>query len=94
MLIEEGKPHPIFGLMKRAKERWRVLNQRQSKTFGEAVGEYRRRYGRNPPKGFDRWCVESRRSLTMLLTCCRYAFARYHNVQLIECVSLTLALTL
>lgn len=34
----------------------------------EQVREYQRRYGRMPPKGFDRW----------------YAFAKYHDVQLIE----------
>jgi hypothetical protein len=28
---------------------------RQSKTLSAAVTEYNRRYGRNPPKGFDEW---------------------------------------
>jgi hypothetical protein len=57
MLLEEGKPHPIPALMKKAKQDWEALKARQSKTFAEAVREYKRRHGRNPPKGFDRWCV-------------------------------------
>ncbi|BGP16345.1 hypothetical protein JCM10213v2_004347 [Rhodosporidiobolus nylandii] len=68
LLLEEGKPHPIPALMKKAKRDWEALTGRQSKTFAEAVREYKRRYGRNPPKGFDRW----------------YAFARAHNVLLID----------
>lgn len=55
--LEEGKPHPIPALMKRAKQQWADLKARQSTTFAEAVAEYKRRHGRNPPKGFDKWCV-------------------------------------
>ena len=61
-LIIEGQRHPIPALMRRARKRWRRLNVRQSKTFAQAVAEYRRRYGRAPPKGFDRWCVRLARS--------------------------------
>ncbi|KAK9897476.1 glycosyltransferase family 90 protein [Cystobasidium minutum MCA 4210] len=68
ILIEEGKPHPIPALMERAKKRWEDLKNRQSKTFAQAVAEYQRRYGRRPPRGFDRW----------------YAFARANNVKLID----------
>ena len=28
---------------------------KQSKTLPEAVAEYKRRYGRDPPQGFDHW---------------------------------------
>lgn len=28
---------------------------KQSKTLPEAVAEYKRRYGRDPPRGFDQW---------------------------------------
>lgn len=70
MLVKEGEPHPIPMLMQRAKQRWHALRNRQSRSFAEAVREYERRYGRAPPKGFDRW----------------YAFAKYHDVQLIESV--------
>lgn len=71
--LREGftREHPIPKLMERAKKRWTELRARQSKTFGQAVKEYRRRTGRNPPKGFDRW----------------YAFCRNNNVIMIdECV--------
>lgn len=51
-----------------ARKRWEDLKIRQSKTFAQAVTEYQRRYGRRPPRGFDRW----------------YAFARANNVKLIE----------
>lgn len=35
----------------------RVYAFRQSKTLTEAVEEYKRRYKRLPPKGFDDWRV-------------------------------------
>ncbi|GAA5897242.1 hypothetical protein JCM8208_003767 [Rhodotorula glutinis] len=66
--LEEGKPHPIPAMMKRAKKQWEDLKARQSSTFAEAVNEYKRRHGRNPPKGFDKW----------------YAFAKAHEVLLID----------
>ncbi|GAA5885867.1 hypothetical protein JCM6882_004185, partial [Rhodosporidiobolus microsporus] len=68
LLLEEGKPHPIPAMMKKAKRVWEALKGRQSKTFAEAVREYKRRHGRAPPKGFDRW----------------YAFAKAHKVLLID----------
>ena len=49
--------HPIFELTKRAQKEWDAKLSRSSKTFEEAVIEYRRRYGRMPPRGFDRWYV-------------------------------------
>lgn len=57
ILIKEGKVHPIPALMERAKERWEKLKSSQSRNFKEAVREYKKRYGRNPPKGFDKWLV-------------------------------------
>ncbi|GAA5873975.1 hypothetical protein JCM8547_001592 [Rhodosporidiobolus lusitaniae] len=68
IVLEEGKKHPIPALMKKARDEWERLKGRQSKTFRQAVEEYKRRYGRNPPKGFDRW----------------YAFAKAHKVLLID----------
>ncbi|GAA5825171.1 hypothetical protein JCM3770_006903 [Rhodotorula araucariae] len=68
LLLEEGKPHPIPALMKRAKQQWAQLKARQSRTFAGAVSEYKRRHGRNPPKGFDKW----------------YAFAKAHEVLLVD----------
>lgn len=47
--------HPIPKLMADAREAFdRKLNG-QSKSLSEAVAEYRRRYKRDPPKGFDLW---------------------------------------
>ncbi|SGZ26582.1 BQ5605_C024g09945 [Microbotryum silenes-dioicae] len=48
-------PHPILTLIQRAEHEWNNRVQRQSKTLREAVYEYRKRYRRNPPKGFDEW---------------------------------------
>jgi hypothetical protein len=47
--------HPIFDLIERAEAEWDAKLRRQSRSLDEAVAEYRRRYGRSPPKGFDRW---------------------------------------
>jgi len=47
--------HPVHGLIRNATKKWEALLQKQSKTLAEAVAEYKRRYGRNPPKGFDKW---------------------------------------
>jgi len=62
------EPHPISILMRRARHEWDDKLARQSKDFAEAVQEYMRRYGRDPPLGFDRW----------------YQYARDNNVQLID----------
>jgi hypothetical protein len=50
--------HPIYDLVEKAKKKWNAKVARQSKTLKDAVREYRRRYQRDPPVGFDRWCVE------------------------------------
>ena len=47
--------HPIPYLMDDAESRFRKLLSRQSRSLRAAVAEYKRRYGRNPPKGFDEW---------------------------------------
>jgi len=47
--------HPIPRLMEEAEDVFREKLSRQSKTLKEAVKEYRRRYKRSPPKGFDDW---------------------------------------
>ena len=49
------KEHPIPKLMAEAENSFRRRLAGQSKTLAEAVAEYKRRYGRNPPRGFDRW---------------------------------------
>ncbi|GMK58662.1 hypothetical protein CspeluHIS016_0601040 [Cutaneotrichosporon spelunceum] len=47
--------HPIYDLLERSERDWQRKVDSQSKTLQEAVAEYGRRYGRPPPKGFDRW---------------------------------------
>ncbi|KAK4053960.1 hypothetical protein OIO90_003797 [Microbotryomycetes sp. JL221] len=68
LVLEPEQKHPIPALMERAKIQWESLKSRQSKTFAQAVQEYQRRYGRKPPKGFDKW----------------YAFAKAHKVLMID----------
>ena len=50
-------PHPIFELIERSELAWENKLRRASSSLDEAVMEYRRRYNRNPPKGFDDWSV-------------------------------------
>jgi hypothetical protein len=47
--------HPIPHLMDDAERQFRKLLSRQSRSLNAAVKEYKRRYGRKPPKGFDQW---------------------------------------
>ncbi len=47
--------HPIPKLMDDAEDMYRIKLRRQSKTLEAAVAEYKKRYKRNPPKGFDEW---------------------------------------
>lgn len=50
-----SKQHPIELLVKKAKVKHADMLKRQSKTLEEAIIEYRRRYSRKPPPGFDNW---------------------------------------
>lgn len=50
-------PHPIYELISRAEQEWEAKHARASQTLDQAVAEYKRRYKRNPPKGFDLWRV-------------------------------------
>lgn len=57
-LFRPGQPrfvHPIDRLLEDAQQQWAAKLARQSKTLKQAVTEYKRRYGRPPPKDFDRW---------------------------------------
>jgi len=53
--LNEQGPHPIYELIARAEKEWEGKLARASKTLEQAVKEYRRRYNRFPPKGFDLW---------------------------------------
>ncbi|KAH6904196.1 hypothetical protein BKA70DRAFT_1432400 [Coprinopsis sp. MPI-PUGE-AT-0042] len=48
-------PHPIYELISNAEKSWKSKLAHASQTLEEAVEEYRRRYNRAPPKGFDLW---------------------------------------
>ena len=60
--------HPIPRMMAEAEENFKQLLSRQSTTFKKAVAEYKRRYGRDPPKGFDQW----------------WDFAQRNNVKIVD----------
>ncbi|KAG9246615.1 glycosyltransferase family 90 protein [Calycina marina] len=63
-----GEHHPIQKLIDNADKSFTSQLGRQSKTLGEAITEYRRRYGIPPPPNFDKW----------------YEFAKEKNVQIID----------
>jgi Glycosyl transferase family 90 len=48
-------PHPIPALMREADQKWRDYESARSTTFRQAVEQYRVRYGRHPPPGFNDW---------------------------------------
>ena len=54
--------HPIPRLMAHAEDSFRALLSKQSRSLRAAVREYRRRYGRDPPKGFDDWWKFAKRN--------------------------------
>ncbi|KAG6865554.1 hypothetical protein C0991_001558 [Blastosporella zonata] len=47
--------HPILALVRSAEDEWDRKLDRASRTLEEAVREYKRRYRRDPPAGFDDW---------------------------------------
>ncbi|BGP24779.1 glycosyltransferase family 90 protein [Rhodotorula toruloides] len=64
---EPPAPHPILTLIKRAEIEWNKKVQRQSKTLKDAVHEYRRRYKRNPPRGFEQWWAYAKANRVILV---------------------------
>lgn len=51
-----SKVHPLYQLIRDAREDWDEKVARQSTTLKGAVAEYKKRnQGRSPPKGFDKW---------------------------------------
>lgn len=63
-----GPHHPIYHLAEEAKLKFEETQVRQSQTYAGAEEEYRRRYSRTPPPGFDKW----------------YNFATLNDVQWID----------
>ncbi|KAF9446462.1 glycosyltransferase family 90 protein, partial [Macrolepiota fuliginosa MF-IS2] len=60
--------HPIPKLMDDADDAYRAKLGKQSKSLEEAVAEYRKRYKRDPPRGFDEW----------------WAFARENKLRMVD----------
>lgn len=60
--------HPVEVLIREAKADFEVLLRNQSVTFPEAYAEYQRRYGFDPPRGFEEW----------------YKFAQAHQSPIID----------
>ncbi|TFK70244.1 hypothetical protein BDN72DRAFT_766794 [Pluteus cervinus] len=53
--VNPNGPHPIFQLIRGAEREWQMKLEHASQTLDEAVEEYKRRYRRAPPQGFDKW---------------------------------------
>ncbi|QRW00673.1 DNA topoisomerase 1 [Ceratobasidium sp. AG-Ba] len=47
--------HPFYNLIARAESTWNNMLESQSTTLDAAIKEYRHRYNRQPPIGFDKW---------------------------------------
>jgi hypothetical protein len=55
LVVNPNGPHPIFELIRKAETEWEEKLARASTTLDAAVVEYKRRYKRPPPLGFDKW---------------------------------------
>jgi len=55
LFVNPNGPHPIFELIRKAEQEWNTKIKRASKTLDDAIMEYKRRYKRAPPLGFDKW---------------------------------------
>ncbi|OCF42296.1 hypothetical protein I317_03916 [Kwoniella heveanensis CBS 569] len=62
LIPNTAAPHPIYTLLKTSQRRWKEKLAKQSKTLAQAVDEYRRRYARDPPRGFERWWAYAERN--------------------------------
>ncbi|KAF9450823.1 glycosyltransferase family 90 protein [Macrolepiota fuliginosa MF-IS2] len=64
--VSSSASHPIHDLIAQAENKWHSKQNIASRNIQQAFYEYRRRYGRFPPKGFDKW----------------WEYVEQHNVQL------------
>ncbi|KAG6887518.1 hypothetical protein C0995_014656 [Termitomyces sp. Mi166 len=83
--VNPNGAHPIFELIRNAEAAWDAKLGRSSKTLDEAVAEYKRRYKRLPPRGFDDWyyIMFLTSDIFVPLTCkWRWEYVQEHNVQL------------
>ncbi|KAF7169365.1 hypothetical protein CNMCM5623_002128 [Aspergillus felis] len=53
--VIQSSTHPIDQLIQDAKANFQALLERQSNSYTAACEEYRRRYGMEPPPGFENW---------------------------------------
>lgn len=53
--VSPSASHPIHDLIAEAENKWHSKQTRASQNIQQAFYEYQRRYGRLPPKGFDKW---------------------------------------
>ncbi|KAI4141526.1 MAG: hypothetical protein LQ341_003505 [Variospora aurantia] len=53
--FDNSQEHPVEALIKRAEADFESLLRKQSQNYTAACGEYHRRYGMNPPPGFEAW---------------------------------------
>ncbi|RPA87981.1 hypothetical protein BJ508DRAFT_1062 [Ascobolus immersus RN42] len=53
--VRPSSQHPIPGLIQDGLAKWEKMLSSQSKTYDEAVANYKRRYKLDPPAGFDKW---------------------------------------
>jgi hypothetical protein len=75
--------HPIYDLLSRSQAAWKEKKARQSRTLRQATKEYRRRYQRPPPKGFDKWYVRRESSIaSSSRPPSRWQYMMDNNVQL------------
>jgi hypothetical protein len=66
--VNPEAPHPIYELIQNNKAAWANRLAHASQTLPRAIDEYKRRYSRPPPKGFDKW----------------FHWAKSHGVQLLD----------
>jgi len=66
--VTQIESHPVEVLIREAKADFENMLQNQSKSYAEAYDEYQRRYGYEPPYGFEEW----------------YNFAKSHQSPIID----------
>ncbi|EPE30108.1 hypothetical protein GLAREA_12831 [Glarea lozoyensis ATCC 20868] len=66
-LRDGDESHPVENLHAAAKKQFFDLLSRQSVTAADAVVEYRRRYGRNPPPEFNKWFAFAKKHASLIV---------------------------
>lgn len=59
--------HPIEYLARKSLAEWEGMVEHQSNDLITAIEEYRRRYRRNPPPGFDKWFAYARQHGSLII---------------------------